>query len=61
MLILLYMTLEKKYIQKVRSWVDIQDELIKDRFGDIDFLFQSSSHIKCQSTDSLSMRTESKK
>ena len=52
---------EKEYIQKVRSCLDIQDELIKDRFGDIDFLFQSSSRIKTQSTDSLSMRTESKK
>lgn len=52
---------EKKYIQKVRACLDIQDDLIKDRFGDIDFLFNSSSKIKTQPAESFPSQTESKK
>lgn len=52
---------EKDYIQKVRACLDIQDDLIEDRFGDIDFLFQSSSKIKTQPTESVPVQSESKK
>ena len=50
---------EKEYIQKIRACLEIQDDLVKDRFGDIDFLFQSSSKVKTQRTEPII--SESKK
>ncbi len=49
---------EKEYIQKVRACLDIEDDLIRQRFGDIDFLFQSSTLIK--PTSETPKKSESK-
>ena len=49
---------EKEYIQNIRSCLDLKDDLIKQRFGDINFLFQSSEVIKISSGPSK--KSESK-